>query len=257
MRLDNYLGVYSTVESAPFSAGRPGKPASRKRYWSVWENDARSVTIQALTGSLEADGEPRVIARSELEGRYMHEPGLTAMLPEQGGFSSESQLKAEVDDDDSPFVGPSAAPEIIDDKKPAKLDLDDGLLEYAEETENAARMDFAFALTYLRRGDKERAVELFKSLAAADERYVPQHRHMFTDFGINLRKSGLPEIAILHHERALQLTPADDHIHFNIARAHYDMGDMQSALHHIEASLQLNPQLKASQRFKKHILTKR
>jgi len=256
VRLDRYLGVYSTVESAPFSAGRPGKPSSRKRYWSVWAKDGDEVLVQPLTGSLDPGGDIRPVPRAELESRFMHEPGLTALLPAESDAADGGQLKIELEGDDPFYASDAAAGEDYrqEDERPARLDLDELTLEEAEETEHAARTDFAFALTYLRRGETDRARALFESLAAPDARYQPGHRHMFTDFGISLRKSGLPEVALMHHKRALQLSPSDDHIHFNIARVCFDMGNMRDALHHLEASLAMNPQLEASKRFKEYIL---
>ncbi len=195
-----------------------------------------------LTNSLEPDGEPCIISHAELDKEYGHEPGLSALMTEDTLSRMVEHLHT---------VLPVQEPDLPDDWGEA---TEDGVPANDEEVERAARADFAVALTSLRRGDLDHAVHLFNRLVGEDRQHPREHRHMFTEFGINLRKSGLPDMAVKHHEYALGLNPSDDHIHFNIARAYYDMGKVQKALSHLDESLKLNPDLAVSQLFKAYIL---
>lgn len=119
----------------------------------------------------------------------------------------------------------------------------------AQRVEKNMRADFATALARLRIGQKERALSQIEALLAMERPDEPAFRHMFTEFGINLRKSSQPEMALRSHLEARQISPTDSHILFNAARAAYDMGDMQKTREFLIQSLVLTPDLKPAQRF--------
>ncbi len=258
-----FKGVYSSVD--PRQTGRPGmgapgRNAARRRYWFVWEHDAGGYVVQPLSASMEPTGERRAISTAELAKGYAFEPdvlavpvrpGLTAMQAARGGSGGSGGKKQQ---DPAPGDAPSG---MAAGRDANRRSGDIAGHEVGAQTERSLRADFAIALAQLRRGDRDRAVRALERLAEAPGEFVPAHRHMFTDFGINLRKSKLPRIAIRHHLRALDLSPDDSHVHFNIARTYYDMGDTERAEQHLRESLELTPDLEPSRRFLDFLLERK
>lgn len=255
-----FKGVYSSVEPRQIGrAGRaggaaPGRNAARKRYWFVWEHDAGGYVVQPLSASMQPTGERRAVSAAELAKGYAFEPDILAapIRPGLGGMQAGRDGKAQ------PEEPVAAAPARMAASRDATRRTGDiAGHEVGAQTERSLRADFATALAQLRRGDRDRAVRALERLAETPGEFVPAHRHMFTDFGINLRKSKLPRIAIRHHLRALDLSPGDSHVHFNIARAYYDMGDTERAEKHLRESLELTPDLDASRRFLDFLLERK
>ncbi len=216
--------------------------------------------VQPLSASMEPTGERRAISTAELAKGYAFEPdvlavpvrpGLTAMQGARGGPGGSGGKKQQ---DPAPGDAPSG---MAAGRDANRRSGDIAGHEVGAQTERSLRADFAIALAQLRRGDRDRAVRALERLAEAPGEFVPAHRHMFTDFGINLRKSKLPRIAIRHHLRALDLSPDDSHVHFNIARTYYDMGDTERAEQHLRESLELTPDLEPSRRFLDFLLERK
>ncbi len=117
--------------------------------------------------------------------------------------------------------------------------------------------DFADGLKHLQAGRVEKAVELFEYLAGMQADFAPEHKHVFNDFGIDLRKNKIFDLALKHYTKALNLSPSDENLYHNIARVHYEKGDMDEALKNLEKSLELNPNLRESELFWDFIIKKR
>ena len=58
----------------------------------------------------------------------------------------------------------------------------------------------------------------FARLVSMDAPFAPEHKHMFNDFGINLRKSKMIPQAIEYYSKAIALSPEDEHLRYNLAR---------------------------------------
>jgi len=119
--------------------------------------------------------------------------------------------------------------------------------------EKSARAGFFSGLALLRKGKVASARKLFEYLATAEADFVPRHKHMFNEFGISLRKTKLSDVAVKHYERALELAPDEENLHFNLARAHYEQGRLDEAASCLEKSLELNPSLEEARRFLSYI----
>ena len=63
----------------------------------------------------------------------------------------------------------------------------------------------------------------------------------FNSLGVKLRKSGDLAGALHAYTQALTLTPDDENIHFNMSKAFYFMGNIESAKTSVEKALECNP----------------
>lgn len=274
MELDDFRGVYSTRQT-DHTASVPGT-GQRKKYWLVWDGEGGTALVQPLSSKLEPAGAKQIISREELLARFTHEPVAVPAFSSEASEEPESwnrfsaavvDAPASVSAEDadssdgtrldkfSPATESAAGAEERGGRPVLRqtVDLDELTLEetLGEEdvAERAAKTEFATALSLLKEGNSRKAVRALKELAAKDAPYEERHKHMFTDFGIVLRKSRLFDVAVEYHKRALALSPDDDHICHNIARCYYENGDAGRAMTYLKKSLDMNPALTESIRF--------
>ncbi|WP_419780940.1 tetratricopeptide repeat protein [Maridesulfovibrio sp.] len=105
------------------------------------------------------------------------------------------------------------------------------------------RVNFGLGLTYLERGEFDRADNIFKRLVCLDSCYEPQHKHLFNEFGISLRKNGMLQQALEYYKRAEELVRHDENLQLNIARVHFELGEIKPCLEHLRSALRLNRKL--------------
>ncbi len=112
-----------------------------------------------------------------------------------------------------------------------------------ENIENTMRSQFKKTLRKVRRdGLNETNALALKNLVQVEEGIVPEHKHMFSEFGIQLRKGKHLEEALAFCKRTLNLAPTDDHAHFNAARVLMDMGNYDDAEQHLITAQMINPE---------------
>lgn len=267
MDIDTFRGVHSTRE-ADRTTQTHGGAVTRKRYWLVWDEGAESggtVTVQPLSASLEPAGAKRIITREEFAQQYTPEPEVVPSLarPQEGGAGagkaakgaevSRSEHRQTIALDDLDFLDREEEMGLADASGTGERAPLDGP---AAEKEREMRADFGMGLVYLKQGDSRKALRIFEKLVEERE-LVPGHKHMFTDFGISLRKSSLLEMALKHHLKVVELSGEDDHAHHNVARIYFELGDVNSAVRYLKKSLELNPGLSCSERFMRFIRKQR
>ncbi|MFN2342740.1 MAG: tetratricopeptide repeat protein, partial [Desulfonatronovibrio sp.] len=80
--------------------------------------------------------------------------------------------------------------------------------------EENIRASFGLGLTYLERGDKDKANNIFERLVKLDAAFEKEHKHLFNDFGINLRKQEMYAQALEYYSRGLELVENDENLHY-------------------------------------------
>ena len=223
----NFIGVYSTSSTQR----RQGGNTPRKRFWFAWDDLSGGNIVQLLDAAYKPVGEPQPVNGQEFSQRY--------------------RLEASI------YVTPLSKLEIADkaDVRPDGPEGGAGPGETARKMEAAASLDrdlrgeFATALLRLQRGDKASAINTFERLAARREGIVPAHKHMFTDFAVDLRKSRLPAVAFKFYQRALELSPEDSNAYFNMARIMFDLGDYDGTEKHLQQALNLDVDFAAARDF--------
>ena len=108
----------------------------------------------------------------------------------------------------------------------------------AKATESTLRENFRQALLRLKRPrERQGALKALEQLAQTTEDICTAHKHMFRDFGVKLRQSALPELALLFNYRVVKLAPDDDHAHFNLARILCILEQYDEAAAHIRTAM--------------------
>lgn len=114
--------------------------------------------------------------------------------------------------------------------------------------EENVRANFGIGICYLERGELAKAEDILNRIVKLEAAFDPEHKHLFNEFGIYLRRAGMHDQAIRYYNRALELTKKDDHLFYNIARAHAEKGDVAGAKENLDMALRLNPRLEAAQK---------
>ncbi len=92
---------------------------------------------------------------------------------------------------------------------------------------------------------KELFIEILK--------YDSETPNPFNSLGVNLRKQGDYPGAIHAYRQALELTPNDENIYFNMAKALYFMGQLEQASTEVIMSLKMNPEFREANKLYQRI----
>ncbi len=106
--------------------------------------------------------------------------------------------------------------------------------------------EFESALGLWRKGKKALAVRKFYELLKKEEIFIEAHKHMFTEFAIELRKMNQNDLAIGFALRCADLSPDDSHTYFNVARLYYEFKNYTESVFYLDKALELEPDLFAA-----------
>jgi tetratricopeptide (TPR) repeat protein len=79
--------------------------------------------------------------------------------------------------------------------------------------------------------------------------FEEEHKHLFNDFGINMRKNKMYDQALQYYLRAEELVRNDEHLFHNIARCYFEKGNVEACKEYLLKSFAVNPNLEASRQF--------
>ena len=230
-------GVFSTQTVDRVGTGTTTRKTILKTYWFAEEKDAEAFLVQPLNTNNIPSGPKQEVPRKDFLDKFTPELEFyqNQVFPKLKQLD-ETLSRAE----DKRKQGALYSAEF---EYEAALDFD----------ENNVRANFGLGLTYMERGDTSKAEDLFKRVVKLDAAFTPEHKHLFNDFGISLRKSGLLDQAVTYYLRAMELTHDDENLHYNIARAYFDRGDSQECLENLTKALELNPNLEEASRFLEYL----
>ncbi len=122
---------------------------------------------------------------------------------------------------------------------------------------------------YKGKGDEEsckislkKAAEIYASFDRLEEtkkifieilKYETKTPNPYNTLGVRLRQQGDLAGAIHAYGQALELTPEDENIHFNLAKAYYFMGELEKATASITLALSFNPHFNEAQTIHKRL----
>ena len=98
-------------------------------------------------------------------------------------------------------------------------------------------------------GQTGKAKEVFRKLSEIDAIFEEENKHIFNEFGIELRKANMTDEALANYLKALEISPKDENLYFNIARLYYDAKDFEKASEWIKKSITFNPHFREAIQF--------
>lgn len=234
-----FLGVYAIRNKAISTHSKTSNLS--KHHWFVWKN-SNGYTVQLLNNAFQPVAEPRLLSSEIFQKNFENQPHILAVpitTLEPNPLKNTKKNIAQYENQNTQ--------QLLDkDVSPTQFsivhhEISHTELEKAQYLDNQIRSEFSSALSLWHAGDKILPLQTFKQLSTIQEGIIPIHKHMFTDFGVDLRKNNLPKLAILHFKRAVELSPGDSNAHFNIARVYYELGDLEQAEQHLKLALAITP----------------
>lgn len=107
--------------------------------------------------------------------------------------------------------------------------------------EQNVRANFGIGLCLLARDEEEKAKKVFERIIKIDSSFEDEHKHLFNEYGIALRKKKLIGQAVDYYRRALELSGDDENLWYNLARAQFDRKDYSKAGEAVAKCMGLNP----------------
>ncbi len=232
----DFIGVHSKKEAMKNSFSSRSKAA--KSLFFVWKTTDKRIFIQAINAAYDVIEEsPRQITKVEFQNNYRLEPRILAapILP-FAPSDSEEELASIIENIE---LEPK---KIVPPRQLTQEELEKEAKQAAIRLEKNIRKEFALHLARIRTGNTKDAVKKIASILEIRQGIIPAHKHMFTDFGIDLRKVTQYKLALKAYERALELGINDANIYFNLARLHLDMKDYSLSWKAISHSLHIDPE---------------
>lgn len=223
-------GIFSLKTAVTVGFGVTKRTAQSETYWFVKEIEDNAFDVQSLDMDFKRQGAPFRITREKLFEDYHLEPDLSYRLLSQPLLVGDHYRAS---------------------NKPASAEQE--YLKIKRIDEDNIRANFGLGLVYLAMDKTEKASYIFDRLVRIEEAFEPRHKHLFNEFGINLRKKGLFDEALKYYFRARELSPADDHLLLNIARVYYEQHNLAEAEKTAREALAINPDLAEAKRLLERI----
>jgi len=236
-------GVFSQIKVSTIGTGATARKSETVTYFYAQEREDGVLEVQAL-GDQVVFGPVSEVGLDEFLENFLPEPQM-----------SQERAKAELQ-----RQGEIQRAVVRGDNLLKQGKNYSATFEYNQALtldEDCVRANFGVGLCYITRGDTVKAREVFERLVKLDAAFQDEHKHLFNEFGISLRKSGMFAEALCYYARALELCAADENLHYNMARAAFDMNDAQAAAQHLEHCLSLNPDHCEAKKFVGYLKRKR
>lgn len=237
-------GVFSTQEVRKVGVGTTSRKSVHKSFWYCVEQgpgpNEGKVEIQPLNTNYIPAGPKRIVEKEHF----------------LSGFSPELEFYVSTVFPRMREVNKTVARA---DRHRKNNELFSAEMEYnnaLKVDEENVRANFGLGLTYLQRNETDKADNIFGRLVKLDAAFEQEHKHLFNEFGIQLRKNRMFKQAIEYYNRALELSAADENLYYNIARAALENGDNDGAVVMLLRGLTMNPAMEEAARFLIWILGK-
>jgi len=216
--------VFSTVSTIKVGTGTTARKQRSKALWYVKQRAVDSFGVRKLNPHFVPVGEETDIDRETLLSDYTPEVQIhnKRVVPAMQGVS-----KAIAKGDKHREKGESFSAEMEYNKA---LDVD----------VSNVRAIFGLGLVYMARSDTEKSLTVFEQLVTMEAAFDIEHKHLFNEFGIQLRKHELYGEAVQYYRRAVELADEDENLYYNLARVHYENNDWDGCFSNAALALALD-----------------
>lgn len=237
---ENISGVFSSQEVKKVGTGTTTRKTIQKTLWFCTEQPDGQIEVQPLNTNYVPSGPKRRLSLEQFLSMFSPEPEvyMTSVFPKMRELN-KTIARA--------------------DRHRANGESFSAEMEYGNALkvdEENVRANFGLGLTYLTRGENDKADNIFGRLVKLEAVFEEEHKHLFNEFGINLRKSGMLDQAASYYGRALELSQNDANLFYNMARVYLEKKDIPQAVNHLVRSLDLNPRLEPAIKFLTWLITK-
>ena len=233
-------GVFSTINETQVGFGHTKKKVSQHVVVFATEDEEGWITIRALNEKNVPSGTAKVISKKNLLNNFLPEPDIymNQVLP------AMRELYKSVARGERHLRNNETYSAEMEFKTALRID------------EVNIRATFGLGMSYLQRQDTQRGEIVFKRLVKLKGAFEPEHKHMFNEFGIHLRKNKMFTQALKYYARASKHSKEDENLFFNMARTYYEAGNSRLALKLIRKALKIRPDFLEAKKLYKHLQSK-
>lgn len=241
LKAEKIRGVFSSQEVRKIGTGTTARKSITKVFWYMEEDEKGELTAQSINVNGVPTGNKKPLTREELLERYTPEPEYytKSVYPQMRKVEESIENGNKCRERGESFSAENEYNEAL------LIDVDN------------VKANFGIGLTYLERGENDKADDIFQRLVHLEGSYMPEHKHLYNEFGINLRKNGLLDQAITYYTKALELSTTDENLYINIARVYFDQEDIEECLNSIISALQVSPKNQVASTFAQWLLAKK
>jgi len=201
-------GVFSIERMAKIGTGTTARRVKQTAQYYARENEDGEIDLQGLNNKNVPFGEVTQITKDELLSDYLPLPQLykeviTNLRKVQKSVARGDKFRKRNENFTAEYEYANA------------LNLD----------EQNVRANFGIGLCLLARDEEDKAKKVFDRIIQIDSAFTDEHKHLFNEYGIALRKKKLTGQAVDYYKRALKLSDDDENLWYNLARAHFDRKD--------------------------------
>lgn len=218
-------GVFSIEKTGKIGTGTTARRVKQTALYFCREVEGDMIEIQLLNSKNVPFGQVDKITKDELLADYLPMPQLYKQVMENIRKVQKSVARGEK----FRKRGESFTAEFEFNNA---LNLD----------EQNVRANFGVGLCLLARDEKDKAQEVFQRIVKIESAFNEEHKHLFNEYGIELRKKKLLDEASEYYARALELTSEDENLWYNLARAMFEKEDYVKAAEAVTKCLELNPE---------------
>jgi len=222
---DKFEGVFLLEKEAKIGTGHTEKKVVQKMYCLAQELETGEVEVRYLDGNDKPMEITERFPKQDFVRRFTFQP----YYLERKEAEQQKKLLKHI---------------VTAEEHARKNELHSAEYEY----KNALRLDeqnlranFGIGNVYLQMGEKDKAKQIFANISRIDAIFEEQNKHFFNECGIQLRKQELYQEAIEYYNKAVNLSPQDVHLFFNLARAYFEKGDVAQANEYISRALAAQP----------------
>ncbi|NDV19644.1 tetratricopeptide repeat protein [Pseudodesulfovibrio sp. JC047] len=225
MNVDNRLqGVFSIERRAKIGTGTTARRVAQSALYYAQEVDDEIILLQGLNTKHVPFGEVEEITKDQLLADYLPMPQL---FKEVVGNLRKVQKSV-----------------ARGDKFRKRGETFTAEYEYANALnldEQNVRANFGIGLCLLARDETDKARKVFDRIIQIDSAFGQDHKHLFNEYGIALRKKKLIGQAVDYYRRALDLAVDDENLWYNLARAQFEREDWAKCGEAVSRCLDLDP----------------
>ncbi|MCL1940064.1 MAG: tetratricopeptide repeat protein [Desulfovibrionaceae bacterium] len=237
---EKITGVFSSQDVRRVGTGTTTRKTIQKTFWFCTELDDGQLEVQPLNPNYVPSGPKKTISKEQFFAAFSPEPEMyvSAVYPKMRELNKTIARG---------------------DRYRANGEYYSAEMEYGSALkvdEENVRANFGLGITYLERGESGKAENIFERLVRLDAAFEVEHKHLFNEFGIKLRKNKMLDQSITYYERALELSTHDENLFYNLARAYLEDNKVEKSLEFLLKSLDLNPTLEPAVKFLQWLVTK-
>lgn len=230
------LGVYSLRKAEDVGVGATASRHDQTTYWYARQMSQDMVEVQPLNAYHVPSGIRNMLSAKDFLCAYTPEPRYYQV-------HTAPALK-------------SLAAKISQGEKYFTM----GLLDEAEKSFIKALMidesnipaNYGLGEVYSEKNDYAKLKSVLSVLLGVNEAFTLHYRQKLNSFGISLRKQGFLDESERFFSKALEVQGDDEHLYFNLARVHYEKGELDRCLDSLRQAVALNGEFVEARKFIAH-----